>query len=125
VHDAACAAWSLKRYYRGWRPLSSIRFMGGRGQSSDSGGPSYHPQGLPLISNLIELVTTSTAAPGGRHQGLTPGKIAIFAWPGQPGDPIHQTSGVKWIHADTWVPYQRTNFVTPAFPGYTSGHSTF
>jgi hypothetical protein len=32
---------------------------------------------------------------------------------------------VKWLHADTWVPYQRTNFVTPAFPGYVSGHSTF
>ena len=32
---------------------------------------------------------------------------------------------MKWIHADTWVPYQRTNFVTPAFPGYISGHSTF
>ena len=25
----------------------------------------------------------------------------------------------------SWVPYQRTNFVTPAFPGYPSGHSTF
>ena len=32
---------------------------------------------------------------------------------------------MKWIHADTWIPYQRTNFVTPAFPGYFSGHSTF
>ena len=24
-----------------------------------------------------------------------------------------------------WVPYQRPTFVTPAFPGYVSGHSTF
>ena len=24
VHDAACAAWSLKRYYDGWRPLLAI-----------------------------------------------------------------------------------------------------
>jgi hypothetical protein len=32
---------------------------------------------------------------------------------------------VRWIHGDTWTPYQRTNFVTPAFPGYFSGHSTF
>ena len=30
-----------------------------------------------------------------------------------------------WEHADTWVTYQRKTFVTPAFPGYISGHSTF
>ena len=24
-----------------------------------------------------------------------------------------------------WIPYQRRTFVTPAFPGFTSGHSTF
>jgi hypothetical protein len=29
------------------------------------------------------------------------------------------------MHADMWIPYQRTNFVTPPFPGYMSGHSTF
>jgi hypothetical protein len=29
------------------------------------------------------------------------------------------------MHADNFTPYQRTNFVTPAFPGYISGHSTF
>jgi hypothetical protein len=32
---------------------------------------------------------------------------------------------VRWIRAQTWVPYQKSTFVTPAFPGYTSGHSTF
>jgi hypothetical protein len=32
---------------------------------------------------------------------------------------------VRWIHADNWLPYQKRNFVTPAFPGYVSGHSTF
>jgi hypothetical protein len=32
---------------------------------------------------------------------------------------------VKWIHGDAWGTYQRTNFVTPPFPGYISGHSTF
>ena len=47
------------------------------------------------------------------------------AWPGPPADALHQHSGVKWIHADIWSTYQRTNFVTPAFPGYFSGHSTF
>jgi hypothetical protein len=124
LHDAACAAWSLKRYYDGWRPLGAIRYMGGLGQSSEPQSPSYHVNGLPLIPELIELVTSNTVA-SGRHLGLTPGKIAVFAWPGQPTNPATQFSGVKWIHADTWLPYQRTNFVTPAFPGYISGHSSF
>ena len=30
-----------------------------------------------------------------------------------------------WIRAVDWVPYQRPTFVTPAFAGYVSGHSTF
>ena len=124
VHEAACAAWSLKRYYDGWRPMSAIRYLAIQGQSSDPGSPSYNTNGLPLMTNLIELVTSNTVA-SGRHAGLTPGKIAILAWPGQPTNPATMYQGVKWIHADSWVPYQRTNFVTPAFPGYISGHSTF
>jgi hypothetical protein len=123
LHDAACAAWSVKRYYDGWRPLSAIRYMGILGQSSDPVLPSYHPNGLPLITNLIELVTPATTN-SGRHAGLTPGKIAVLSWPGEPTN--HATyQGVKWLHADTWTTYQRSNFVTPAFPGYVSGHSTF
>ncbi len=124
VHEAACTAWSIKRYYDAWRPMSAVRFLAGLGQSSNPNLPSYNTNGLPLIANQIELVTADTAA-SGRHAGLTPGKIAVLAWPGPPGDPVNQYSGVKWIHADTWAPYQRTNFVTPAFPGYISGHSTF
>ncbi len=124
VHDAACAAWGAKRYYDGWRPIGIIRYLAGLGQSSDPGQPSYNANGLPLITNVIELVTTASVA-SGRHAGLTPGKIAIRAWPGPPADPVHDHSGVKWIHADTWSTYQRTNFVTPAFPGYISGHATF
>ena len=30
-----------------------------------------------------------------------------------------------WVRAVDWVPYQRATFVTPAFAGYVSGHSTF
>lgn len=124
VHDAACAAWSLKRYYDGWRPISVIRHMGQLGQSTIESDPTYHPDGLPLEPGLIEIVTQDTIS-SGRHAGLRAGKIAVLAWPGQPGDSVNQYQGVRWIHADTWVPYQRTNFVTPAFPGYVSGHSTF
>src|SRR5258705_3479525 len=55
VHDAACAAWSLKRYYDGGRPISFVRYMAMIGQCSDSTKQPYSPNGLPLISNLIEL----------------------------------------------------------------------
>ena len=125
VHEAACAAWSLKRYYDGGRPISFIRYMGGLGQSTQVGGTAYHPNGLPLVTNLIELVTAATAGVGGRHQGLPVGRVAIFCWPGQPTNPATQHSGVKWVRADNWMPFQKATFVTPAFPGYVSGHSTF
>lgn len=34
-------------------------------------------------------------------------------------------TGVEWILAVGWIPYQLPTFVTPAFQGYISGHSTF
>lgn len=124
VHEAACAAWSLKRYYDGWRPLSAIRYLGGLGQSSDPSKPMYNTNGLPLVQGLIENVTWQMASTNSALSNSI-GKIAVHAWPGQPTNPITTYRGVKWILAETWVPYQRTNFVTPAFPGYISGHSTF
>ena len=125
VHEAACAAWSLKRYYDGGRPIEYIRYLGLRGQSSDPAKPSYNTNGLPLVPDVIELVTSTTAQTGGRHQGLPVGSVVIFAWPGQPTNPATQYRGAKWLLPANWVPYQKANFVTPAFPGYISGHSTF
>lgn len=125
VHEAACAAWSVKRYYDAWRPITAIRYMGQLGQSSQPAGPAYHPDGLPLVPDLIELVTAATSQPGGRHAGLPIGKVVILAWPGQPADPANQYSGVRWILPTEWLPYQKKTFITPAFPGYISGHSTF
>lgn len=124
VHEAACACWAVKRYYNAWRPLSAIRYLAGLGQSSDPNLPSYNASGIPLVPDLVELVTDDSIA-SGRHAGLTAGKIACRAWPGQPADPANDTSGVKWIHMESWIAYQLKTFVTPAFPGYISGHSTF
>ena len=127
VHDAAIAAWGLKGDYDGTRPISMIRYMGGLGQSSDPTGPSYNKEGLPLVPGLIEVVTSATTAPGQRHAALAghEGEIAIHAWAGNPKDPKTQIGGVTWILAANWVPYQLPTFVTPAFQGYVSGHSTF
>jgi hypothetical protein len=109
-----------------------IRWMGKKGQSTNSGGPSYDPLGLPLEPNVIEVITSQSSAPGERHAALVSpdiggqiGDVAILSWPGAPGSPKTQHSGVKWLLAKSWSPYQRSTFVTPAFPGYFSGHSTF
>jgi len=127
VHDAAVAAWGAKGYYDSARPISMIRWMGGRGQSSDPAGPAYDPQGLPLVPGLVEVVTPESSAPGQRHENLAGhvGEVAVRAWRGNPADPETTASGAGWIRAVDWVPYQRSTFVTPAFAGYVSGHSTF
>ena len=127
VHDAAIAAWGLKGYYDSVRPISMIRYMGSLGQSSDPGGPAYNPEGLPLVPGLIEVITKETTASGGRHAALAghEGQIAVRSWAGNPADPKTQVGGVTWILATRWVPYQLPTFVTPSFPAYASGHSSF
>ncbi|MGZ8628214.1 MAG: vanadium-dependent haloperoxidase [Actinomycetota bacterium] len=127
VHDAAIAAWGAKGYYDTARPISMIRYLGSLGQSSDPDAPSFDPDGIPLEPGLVEVVTRATTAPGGRHEALAgyEGEIAVHAWSGNPADPETETSGAAWILATEWVPYQRPTFVTPAFSGYVSGHSTF
>jgi hypothetical protein len=127
VHDAAIAAWGLKGHYDGPRPISMIRYMGGRGQSSDPSLPSHDREGLPLVPGLVELISSATTATGGRHAALKghEGEIAVLAWRGHPAQPRTEVGGVGWILAVDWVPYQLPTFVTPAFQGYISGHSTF
>jgi uncharacterized protein DUF6851 len=127
THDAAIAAWGLKGHYDSVRPISMIRYLGSLGQSSDPTLPSYNKEGLPLVPDLVEAITKATTAAGGRHAALAghEGEIAIKAWSGNPKNPKTQTGGVAWILAVDWVPYQVPTFVTPAFPAYTSGHSTF
>ncbi len=148
VHDAAVAAWGTKREYDYVRPITKIRYQGGLGQSSDPNDTAtYHPDGLPLEANLIEVITASSIAEGGKHRNaylnanrlsngafvpnlnLTEaqmvGKIAVKAWNHEPIDPNTEVSGIEWILSENWVPYQQDNFVTPAFAAYVSGHSTF
>jgi hypothetical protein len=56
---------------------------------------------LPLVPGLIEARA---------------GRVLVRGW--RPG-------GVRWLDVARWTPYQAPTFVTPAFPGYVSGHSTF
>jgi hypothetical protein len=127
VHDAAIAAWEVKRKYLSARPITLVRFMAEHGQRTDPSGPSYDPAGLPLVEGLIEVITAESAASGERHAHLARfvGDVAVRSWRGEPGDRKTELGGVEWVRGVEWTPYQRRTFVTPAFPGYVSGHSTF
>ncbi|MHC4909794.1 MAG: DUF6851 domain-containing protein [Planctomycetota bacterium] len=129
MHDVAVSAWGIKGWYDYIRPISAIRHMCALGQSSDPDGPSFNEQGIGLHDGLIEVVTAESTAPGQRHEHLVgfEGRIAVKAWKGPDfiDDPDTDVAGVDWILADYWWPYQRPSFVTPPFPGYVSGHSTF
>lgn len=136
THDAAVAAWSVKGWYDYVRPISAIRFMAMRGQSSDPDDPDcpYHPQGIEYVADptdpagdgslrVIDCVRPGDPlADGGTHVG----KIKIFSWRGPESisNPNFEVAGVDWILAENWWPMMRPDFVTPPFAGYISGHST-
>lgn len=125
MHDAAIACWSVKGYYDYVRPMTAIRYMASKGQSSDSLLPSYHPHGITLIDNHIELIEANDPLVGDEKENLH--KIKIRAWRGPSviNDPFTETAGVGWVLGENWWPYQRYSFATPTFAGYVSGHSTF
>ncbi len=126
MHDAAVAAWGIKGWYDYIRPLSAIRAMADRGQSSDpSLAASYHADGILLVGGYIELVEAGDPLAGINDENV--GKIKLYAWRAHDfvQDPLVDQSGVGWILAENWWPYQRPTFVTPPFAGYVSGHSTY
>jgi Putative metal-binding motif len=125
LHDAAVTAWGIKGYYDGIRPVSAIRGMAELGQSTDQSLPNYHPNGLPLIPGLIEIVEAGDPLAGANNQNV--GEVKLLAWngPDSISSSANDEAGVGWILADYWWPYQRPTFVSPPFPGYISGHSTY
>ena len=125
MHDAAIAAWGIKGWYDYIRPVSALRAMAARGQSTDPGLPSWSADGIPLADGFVELVDPEDPLAG--RDGEHIGKVKLLAWrgPNRVEDPAADTAGVGWILAEDWWPYQRPSFVTPPFAGYVSGHSTF
>lgn len=125
MHDAAIAAWGHKGWYDYVRPVSAIRYMADHGQSSDTSLANYSPKGIPLIPGLIEVVQVGDTLAGTSNENV--GKIKLYTWRGPTyiTNPLTDMSGVGWILAERWWPYQRPTFVTPPFAGYVSGHSTF
>ncbi len=125
MHDSAVNIWGIKGYYDYVRPISAIRYMAWKGQSTDASLPSYDPHGLPLIPGNIEIIRATD--PIAINDFSTIGKIKVRAWKGPDfiENPDTDSAGVDWILGTRWWPYQRGTFVTPNFAGYLSGHSTF
>ncbi len=125
MHDCAVNTWGIKGYYDYIRPISAIRYMASKGQSTHASLPSYHPQGIPLVDGLTAIIEEGDELAGINNENI--GKIKIYAWKGPDfiDNPSRDVAGVDWILGTHWWPYQRGTFVTPPFAGYVSGHSTF
>ncbi len=125
MHDAAIAAWGIKGFYDYIRPVSAIRYMADKGQSTDTDLPNYDPEGIPLVPGYIELISAEDPLVGNQQENIN--KIKIYGWKGPDSivDPDTDAAGVDWILAENWWPYQRPTFITPPFAGYISGHSTY
>ena len=125
MHDSAVNIWGIKGYYDYVRPISAIRYMASKGQSSDMSLSNFDPHGLPLITELIEVVETGDPLAGDNDSNV--GMIKVKSWKGPDfiSNPATDVAGVDWILGTHWWPYQRPTFVTPPFAGYLSGHSTF
>ncbi len=125
LHDAAINTWGLKGFYDYLRPISAIRFMAEKGQSSDPALPNYHVAGMPLVPGYIELIEAGDPLAGVNGEFIN--EIKLYAWRGPEfiNNPNVDQAGVGWIRAGEWWPYQRPTFVSPNFAGYLSGHSTF
>ncbi len=125
MHDAAVSTWGIKGWYDYPRPVSAIRYMAEKGQSTYPDSPNYHVAGLPIVEGFSELVKEGDPLAGRDNQNLN--EIKIYAWRGPDfiSNPSSDEAGVGWILAKDWWPYQRPSFVSPPFAGYLSGHSTF
>ena len=124
LHDAAIAAWGLKGRFDGPRPITALRYMATRGQSSDPKQPSYHWEGMPLLPGRVAVVTKNDTLAGARKENV--GKIKFYTWKG--ADKVkgpNQTAGIGWILGENWVPYQDKKFITPPFSAFVSSHAAF
>jgi hypothetical protein len=103
LHDAAVAVWDVKREYDFCRPISIIRYLAALGE-------------LPLEPGVVELIAPGDPLAGAANENA--GRLKVKAWAGP-------DQGVQWLLGEDWIPYQPTDFVTPPFPGYPSGHTAF
>jgi hypothetical protein len=125
MHDAAITCWGIKGWYDYIRPTSAFRYLADQGQCTDTTLPNYSINGLELQPGFIEVVDSLDPIAGTQFQNV--GKIKVRTWMGPNFvlDPAVDQAGVDWILAENWWSFQRPSFVSPPFPGFMSGHSTY
>jgi hypothetical protein len=125
MHDVAVTVWGIKGWYDSSRPVSVLRYMAEKGQSTNPDGPRYHPEGFELVPGYIEQIEAGDPLAGANGENI--GEIKLYTWRGPQlaANPDTDLAGVGWILAKDWWPFQTQTFVTPPFSGYISGHSTF
>jgi hypothetical protein len=106
------------------------------GQSSDPADPDcpYDSRGMryvhdasdPAGDGSMRVIDCVRSGDPLADDGAKVGKIKIFTWRGPQtiSNPVFDSAGVDWILAENWWPMMRSDFVTPPFGGYVSGHST-
>ncbi len=74
---------------------------------------------ISLLRYLASQTVTATTGlvPEAGVVEMKDGILQVKSW--------RPNNGVTWQIPGVWVPYQLDTFVTPAFPGFVSGHSTF
>ncbi|MBL9121253.1 MAG: hypothetical protein JNL80_15190, partial [Phycisphaerae bacterium] len=105
----------------------TLRQIGNCTHAIVSGFTGYTGQELDWFDDGIIDVTPWTSVVDAVGLRRKSGSVGIYltATTLGPDTSQNQTYGVGWELSERWMPYQASNFVTPPFPGYTSGHSTF
>jgi hypothetical protein len=105
----------------------TLRQIGNCTHALVSGYTGYVGQELDWFDDGIIDVTPWTSVVDAIGLRRKSGSVGIYLTSTTlgPDNSQNQTYGVGWELAERWMPYQASNFVTPPFPGYTSGHSTF
>ena len=80
MHDSAITAWGIKGWYDYIRPISAIRGMADRGQSTHTDQDSYDVNGIELVDGYIELVDADDETGGFRSTACWQDQAARLAW---------------------------------------------
>jgi hypothetical protein len=152
LYDAGIVAWGLKGHYQGSRPVTVIRKLAKMAENDLAFGKKLESLSPYFKMVTFNMKTYPEGAfldeEKAFYKKVT--KLAVYAWRGplyfgeipnyrdtsfQTRDELalkedlfysfQSVAGVGWILAENWLPYQQQTFVTPPFPGYISGHSTF
>ncbi len=120
--DASIATFSNQGYYRFNEPVTFLRYMAEKGQSSNPELPNFHPEGIPLIDGLIELVTEGDPLAGPSLQNV--GKVKIYAHSSSElyqGNPL---GTVSWVLAENSWPACSDRYIARLTPSYVSAYSS-